>query len=117
MNKTAIIENWSFVTAPTDPWMPPEFGTPRFHGNVYNYPGRKEGEAVYTSELQGYNPETDEFICLSRNYKLGKVNEEYEKAFPNAKERLILALQKKECPKKPNVIFNCFDKKVVEIKE
>ena len=53
-----------------------------------------DGKEIATSELQGYDPDTDEFICFSRRYKLGKVDEKYETLYPNAKQRLIDSLKK-----------------------
>lgn len=95
---TAIIENWSFSSITTSPYQPPEMGIPRFRGEVFNHPEKEDGKTIMTSEVKGYDPATDEFICSSRRYKLGKVSPAYEILFPNAKERLIKAFSKSVSP-------------------
>jgi len=94
---TVIIENWAYICSLPSEYSAPEQGISRFVGNVYNHPNRPDGDCVQTSEILDYDEETDEFICLSRRYKLGKVLAEYEEKFPGAKERLISQMIKIKC--------------------
>jgi len=92
---TPIIENWSFTVVLPTPYSSPEQGVSKLQGNVYGHPKYEDGHRIQASELIGYDEETDEFICLSRRYKLGQVDVNYEELYPNAKERIIEQLLKK----------------------
>jgi hypothetical protein len=83
-----ILENW-YIGAKIDPYMAPESIYPRFCGNVYNHPDIEDGAFVVISYAKTYDIKTDELVCVSRRYKLGKVDEDYEKTYPNAKSRTI----------------------------
>jgi len=91
---TPVIENWSFTVTGINEYSAPEQGISRFQGNVYKHPNYENGHPIQSSKILGYDEETDEFICLSRRYKLGQVDVNYEKLYPNAKERLIEQLLK-----------------------
>lgn len=47
------IENWSIVIGQPNPYRAPECQTAFLLGNVYGYPGRKDGERIRTSEVVG----------------------------------------------------------------
>lgn len=89
--KVVTLESWAFISTIHNQYQAPELGIPRFRGMVYNHPEREDGDIILTSKVEGYDPDTDEFICFSRRYKLGKVDPSYEECFHNAKERLIKA--------------------------
>ncbi len=60
-------------------------------GKVMGHSRISHGEDVVTSTPMGKRGE----LVVTRNtlYTLGTVDPEYEKAYPNAKERLLAALQ------------------------
>jgi len=88
MPKPIRIENWAIVTDP-DPYVAPELRKHRLCGNVYNYPGREDGQEVTTSSIRDVDKNRGVVICGSREYLLGEPNSDYEKEFPNAKERIL----------------------------
>ena len=81
------IENWSVIRS--DPYIAPEAGILRLHGNVFGHPKFPDGHEIQTSPIVGYDLITDEIICKSRRYKLGQVDPKYEEMFPDAKKKLI----------------------------
>jgi len=85
---TVRLENWSFVMGANTIYAAPEQYFPRLYGEVYGHPDYEDGDPISTSIITGYDEETDEFICRSRRYTLGKVDEEYDKKWDEAwKER------------------------------
>ena len=83
------IENWS--VGGYDPYQPPECQVPRLHGKVYNHPNHDDGKEVNTSRIHDATFKNGEVYVrtTSRVYLLGEVDPEYEKAYPNAKERMV----------------------------
>ena len=82
------LENWALGTI--DPYSPPEAGV-RLQGIVKGHPNFQDGSEITTSILTGYK---SPFVVTEsgQRYTLGKPNPEYEKQFPNPKERIIKAL-------------------------
>ena len=78
------INNWSVCHHPRDAMLPPEARNQVLHGDVLedgkakkvltSYIKAKRGECIVTSS--------------GSHYKLGTIDPEYEKAYPNAKNRL-----------------------------
>lgn len=91
---TVKLENWSFITGANSQYASPEQYVPCFHGEAYGHPDYEDGHIISTSTITGYDEETDEFICVSRRYTLGTVDEEYDKKFPGSKERLVESAKK-----------------------
>ena len=87
----ARIENWSFVYDPSmSPYTAPEQMKFCLKGNVYGHPIKKDGRYVLTSYIDDFDLETNEIITASgTRYTLGKVDIEYEKAYPNARKRIM----------------------------
>jgi len=87
------LENWSVVTNNSDPYTPPECRTQHLHGLVFGHPRFKDGLDVTTSEI--INIEDGAIRTRSGSlYHLGRVEPAYEKAYPNARKRLIWSLEK-----------------------
>jgi hypothetical protein len=88
------LENWSFTVRGCDPYTPPEAGEPVLQGNVYGHsnPKHHDGKFIVTSRLKGKR--NGLVVTQSGSeYELGTVDPNYEKAFPNAKERLLTQLK------------------------
>jgi hypothetical protein len=91
---TARLENWSVTYTNESLYDPPEVWDYRLQGKVYGHPNFPDGDFIVISVPLGWDEETKEVICLSRRYKLGKVNPAYNKQFPNARKRVIASLKK-----------------------
>lgn len=92
--KSPKLENWSFTIKERDPYTPPKASTPVLQGNVYGHPNPKnhDGKFIVTSRLMGKR--NGHVVTQSGSeYELGEVDPNYEKAFPNAKERLFKQLK------------------------
>ncbi len=86
------LENWALVS--TNPYLAPEASKLLLTGNVYNHPKFKDGESVTTSPIDRL--ENDFIITYSGSkYELGEIDPQYEKLFPNAKERLFNSLKRR----------------------
>jgi len=75
------LKNWSVV-----------FGS-NLHGIVFGHPKFENGTEITTSKIVG----TREGLILTYSgseYQLEDVDPEYEKAFPNARQRLLKAAEK-----------------------
>jgi len=81
------LENWSIVTD-ASPYTAPELCVPRVRGNVYDNPRFDDGEIIVTSELKAFKGKNTIITNSGSHYELGKVDEEYEKIFPDALNRL-----------------------------
>lgn len=63
-----------------------------FGGNVFGHPFFKDGDRIITSHITSYS--NGKFYTFSgTEYELGKVDEKYEKQFPNAYERVLKSLE------------------------
>lgn len=83
---TIRIEDWIVIENPFT-------GQSHLSGNVYGHPTYRDGISVVTSPVTGGNSKEKIITTLSGSrYILGKVNEEYEKTFPNAEERVWKAI-------------------------
>ena len=93
---TVRIENWSIAFHPGDGdgYTPPECLPPRLHGFVYGYPNKPDGHEVTTSIIKNYDFTTNEVVCFSRKYVLGKVDPNYEEKYPNALQRFLDSFKK-----------------------
>lgn len=81
MNDIFKLENWGLVEEN------------KLHGQVYNHPNFENGSWVTTSRIVGVKNKI--VITYSgSHYDLGKVNDEYERLFPNAANRFFNRLTK-----------------------
>ena len=88
----ARLENWSITGR--DPYLAPELQEACLYGTVYGHLRLKDGNTVVTSSI--VKSEGEIIITHSGSqYELGKVDPEYEKEFPNARERLFESLRRK----------------------
>lgn len=87
----ATLENWSVVYHVNSPYDAPELWGRALHGFVYGHPRIPDGKEVTTSKIVGIS-ERKILTNSGTAYTLGKVDEKYEKLFPNALERLFNAL-------------------------
>lgn len=94
MNKNLILlEDWSIIYDENEKYTAPELIHFILHGRVYNHPKFNDGEWVQTSYICGFDTKTKAIITRSGSkYLLGQVNNEYEKIFPNAKNRILKSL-------------------------
>lgn len=83
------IENWSVGPASMDPYKAPELQLPAIYGKVYGHPKREDGSQIKTSYIVDTDAETQTVKTKNSVYEIGEVDPEYEKAFPNARERLF----------------------------
>jgi len=82
------IECWSVVSSYTNPYEAPELRKNSLRGQVYGHPMFPDGHMVVTSIIDMVEDNT--IVTYSGNrYKLGEVDPEYEKLFPNARERIF----------------------------
>lgn len=85
------LENWSLVD---EPYSAPEENRIRLAGTVYDREGFQDGEKVITSRPKQVT-EDDKVVTFTGSiYELGEVDPEYEKLYPNARERLLSSLKK-----------------------
>jgi len=85
MEKLYKLENWTLSDPVFVLW-----------GNVYNNPRFKDGDFIHTSELKGWDAENKAVITRNSKYILGEPMADYEKQFPDAKNRLIAVLESLE---------------------
>lgn len=85
------LENWGMVAIPSNPCQAPELGVMCLSGEIYGSPKFKDGVVVTTSEIVGRYGELVATYSGS-HYELGQPHPEYEGKFPNARERLLNAL-------------------------
>lgn len=89
------LKNWSFTMRGDDPYQPPESYIPVLQGNVYGHvnPNRHhDGKFIITSRLIGKR----NGLAVTQSgseYDLVDVDPNYEKMYPNAKERLFAQLK------------------------
>ncbi len=87
------LENWSIVCR-YDPYRAPELQSSILRGNVFGDPRFEDGARIDISAIDCID--RDEIVtCSGRRFQLGTVDPEYEKAFPNAKQRLLDSLAKR----------------------
>lgn len=81
------LKNWALVNV---------MGDAHLEGEVYDDPTREDGTHITTTRVVSLvDPENSIVKTFSgSNYKLDTVNEDYEKAFPNARQRVIECLTK-----------------------
>ncbi len=81
------LENWSLVDTGEE-YSSPEMIILVFQGNAYGHERFPEGTFIITSRI--VSCENGVFKTYSGSeYRLGKVDEEYERLFPNALERIL----------------------------
>lgn len=86
------IENWAVVVIGENPWIPPEAQDRGLHGNVYGHPDFPEGESVTTSRIDSAREVGEEaFVhtASGREYRLGAIDQEWERRYPNARQRFL----------------------------
>jgi hypothetical protein len=90
--QTARLENWCVTPLEMSPYTPPECQAHGLHGTVYGHPRFFDGDEITTTECASLRTEGDNVIVITRSgseYLLGQVDPGYEKAYPNARERVI----------------------------
>lgn len=93
MSTSIRLENWAVIVQ-GDPYQAPELQKQRLAGKGHGeHPrlGKIEGEDMMTSSIVGQRAGC---VVTSSGgvYSLGTVDPEYEKLYPNAKERLFATL-------------------------
>ena len=94
MNKIRI-ENWSVCVSPhVDAYTPPEYITQHLQGAVTNHPKFGNIRNLVTSPIVGL---VDGCIKVKSGklYELGTIDPNYEKAYPNAHQRLFASFYEK----------------------
>lgn len=91
---TIKINNWAMVTKSLSPYHAPEQGIQCLNGNVENHPRHEPGKNVDTTEVIGQTAESYIVTRSGSVYELGEPAPAYEKAFPNAKQRVLASLPK-----------------------
>jgi hypothetical protein len=86
------LENWSIVIRNFDPYKAPELLGQYLHGEVYDSVRFKDGSRITTSRIVGVYGELIETKSGNR-YELGIIDSEYEKLYPDAKNRLLKSLK------------------------
>ena len=83
------LENWAFVGR--NPYASPEMQQYGLKGFVYNHPRGifKDGDEIITSAISHLNEHGQIVTKSGTVYELGEIDPEYEKMYPNAKERLL----------------------------
>lgn len=85
------LDNWRAISGICDASPGPEQGLLRLRGTVTGHPRCEDGREVTTSLVLSRQGE-----CIvtqsGSHYDLGKPNSDYESQFPNARERLLVAL-------------------------
>lgn len=87
------LKEWSYGTRCSDPYTAPELISTCLSGKVYGHPDPRhcDGKEIVTSRVIGKRNQL--VITRSGNeYELLNPAFEYEKNFPNSKERLLNAL-------------------------
>ncbi len=86
------LENWSVILNQFGPYEAPEQHSAQLRGNVFNHPRFEDGEVVITSLIV---KEKNGMIVThsGSHYTLGEVDAEYERLYPDAKNRLIKSLR------------------------
>jgi hypothetical protein len=90
--KQMKIEEWSITQYEADfnPYAPPEEQVLRIQGKVYNNPKFEDGEVIVTSPIVFVDKERQVIVTKSGSeYELGEAHPDYEKAFPQARERIF----------------------------
>lgn len=82
------LENWSLRYVP-DPYLPPELCKMVLYGEVYNHPRFKDGEKIITSMIEKITAIGTIITYSGTEYEIGKPEEEYERQFPDARNRLL----------------------------
>ena len=97
MSKIIKMENWSLVMYGGGQLSPEDRGL-HIHGNLYNHPCQEDsifeqGKEKTTSRIVDRNND----IIITRTgtkYHLGIVDPEYDKLFPDALSRLLIAIDR-----------------------
>ena len=92
--KVAQLKNWSFSVKGNDGYKAPEQLIYCLQGNVYGHsnPKNHDGKFIATSRLMGKR--NGHVVTQSGSeYELGAADPNYEKSYPNAKERLFTQLK------------------------
>ncbi len=86
---TAQLDNWC-LTSNQDGYKAPEQVVPKLHGIVIGHPRISDGESITTSRLLGRRGD----LIATRNtlYRLGAIDPEYDKLYPNAKGKMLASL-------------------------
>lgn len=87
MNNIIRIEEWSIVSGQYDP---PEAGA-RIYGRVYGRAGTNDGDWVTTSVVE-YIKDDIIHVYSGKMYELGEPSAEYERLYPNSKQRVLSSL-------------------------
>lgn len=84
----AHLEEWSLVSNGA-PYGAPELSRSSLAGVVYDHPRLDDDSKIITSSILRVDVEKGEVITHNTRYTLGAVDAGYERAFPNARDRLF----------------------------
>lgn len=80
------LESWSIIALFGHAYEPPELAVRHLRGIVFGHPHFDDGTRVITATITSIQDEC--FVTRSGSiYELGEPDPDYEKAFPNAKQR------------------------------
>jgi len=86
------IENWAILYREQDPYLAPELRTNCVGGNVHDNPKFTNGTYIHTSSIEGKRG--NKIVTHSGSeYELGEPNPEYEKIYPDARNRVFNSLK------------------------
>lgn len=83
------LENWSVVSPQTDPYKAPELCSLVLRGNVYGHPNFEDGKEIITSTIVETTDDGKIKTYSGNVYELGEVDPEYERLYPNSRERIF----------------------------
>jgi hypothetical protein len=95
MSGVLRIEQWCVTPLARSPYTPPECEPHGLNGAVYGHPNFEDGEFVTTTEAVALRMDGEQAIVTTRSgreYLLGQVDPNYERAYPDARNRLINSL-------------------------
>jgi len=93
-----ILDDWAALYCPTNTkYTPPEHFRFRLTGKATGHPEFKNGSTVTSSPVISVIRDIDDDqvvigVQSGRFYRLGSINADYERAFPDARNRLIDAI-------------------------
>ena len=87
------IENWSVVSFCHHPYSAPETCQLSLHGCVFGHPRFEDGTPITTSPIISVDGAGHILTRSGSDYFLGKVDPLYERAFPEAQNRLLNSLR------------------------
>lgn len=88
------LENWSIGYYSHEATLAPELRRAALQGKVYGHPRFVDGENITTTAIKELIDEDKIKTTSGSIYELGKVDPQYEKEYPDARNRLIASFSK-----------------------